>query len=198
MSSKHSKSDENPVKSNFVIDKNILKELTEEAISTLSKDLCYPENLRSKISSSDNIEVSCSLLLQDVQSLFRGLSSKGDAEKYYENYYTNIVFCAEVFFPDLEKPLCTLLAKRLGDKILSYFKRPTFRPVIKPMEISQRELDSLQYLGGYVVRKILRKTKNCKNYRNQDSQGIILSLECMITNDNIQEQRLISATITTI
>jgi len=113
-----------------------------------------------------------------------------DAEKYYKNYYAGIVFCAHSFFPALKMPLPTLLAKRLGDKILGYFKKPKFGPAIKPSEISKREMDSLQYLGGYVVKKILKKTKNSKNYRSPESQGIIAALECMITS-NVQEHRLI-------
>ena len=48
----------------------------------------------------------------------------------------------------------------------------------------------LRYLGGYVVKKILRKIKNGKNYRSVESQGILCALESMTISD-LQDQRLI-------
>jgi hypothetical protein len=115
---------------------------------------------------------------------------KGDAEKYLKHYYTNIVFCSELFFENLGKPYSTLLAKKLGDKILAFFKKPPCGPVLRPQEISQRELGAMQYLSGYVIRKILKQTKNNKNYNSKESQTIIAILKGMST-DEFSDQQLI-------
>lgn len=56
------------------------------------------------------------------------------------------------------------------------------------MGLDKRELDSLQYLGGYVVKKIIRKIKNSANYKSTQSQGILKILKCMTISD-FQEQR---------
>ena len=189
---KHKNSDNNTNGTIDIIDENSLTNLVKETTEKLSEDPCYPEELRSKFLSYTDTGKCSSLLILHVQKLLKELSSKGDAETYFGNYYTAIVFKAESFFPGLEKPLSTLLAKRLGDKLLSLFKNPTLGPVNKPIEINQKELGSLQYLGGY-VKKMLRKIRNCQDYKSHESQGMISALECM-TVDNLEQQRLIKAT----
>ena len=156
----------------------------------LSGELCYPEEIKRSISSYQNIQQSSTLLLTEVKSLLKNLSNKGDAEKYYQDYYFKIVYKADSYFPSLEKPCCTLLAKRVGDKLLAYFKRPAVGPANKPLEISSKEIGSLQYLAGYVVKKILRKIKNHRNYKSPQSQAMIAALQCMTTK-NFSDQKLI-------
>ena len=104
MNSKHSQDSSDTAtknESNFVMDKTILKDLLTECIVSLSKDTCYPEDLRSTISNYDKCEIASSLLLKDVQTLTTKLSTKGDAEKYYTNFYRNIIFRPEAFFQTL-------------------------------------------------------------------------------------------------
>ena len=153
-------------------------------------DLCYPEGIREKISKYEQIEECSALLLSEVQNFLKSLSMKGDAEKYFQEYYTKVVYKAEAFFPGLEKPYCTLLAKRFGDKLLSYYKCPSAGPANKPLEISPKEFYALQYLGGYVVKKILRKIKNHKNYNTQQSKEMIFVLQSMTTK-HFDDQKLI-------
>lgn len=162
----------------------------KEAIMKLSDDLCYTEGIRTKISKYNKIQQSSTLLLPEVKGLLKSLSKKGDAEKYYQDYYSKIVYKANLFFPSLEKPYSTLLAKRIGDKVLSFFKCPAAGPINRPLEISTKELGSLQYLAGYVVKKILRKIKNHRDYKTSQSQAMIAALNSMTTK-NFDDQKLI-------
>lgn len=73
---------------------------------------------------------------------------------------------------------------------IAHIKRPTFGPPTKPMEITIQELNSLQYLEGYAVKKVYRKIKNCKDYKSAFYQGMIQALEAM-TATELEEQKLI-------
>lgn len=173
------------------LDIDVLKELILEAKQALSEDLCYPEKLRTVISNYNNIDTASSNLYSEIQKLYNDLVKNGDAEQYFKHYYANIIFCSDLLFENIGKPYSTLLAKKLGDKILAFFKNPPkCDPIVKPLEISQRELGSLQYLSGYVVRKVLKKTKNHKNYKSEESQAIIAVLQAMTTME-FKDQRLI-------
>ena len=60
-----------------------------------------------------------------------------------------------------------------------------------PPSVTKSEIDALQYLGGYVVHELLKKTKNSPKYNSEENQAIILVLESMV--DNIREQKLIDS-----
>ena len=57
--------------------------------------------------------------------------------------------------------------------------------------VTKSEIDALQYLGGYVVHKLLKKTKNSPKYNGEENQTIILVLESMVYNT--REQKLIDS-----
>ena len=42
----------------------------------------------------------------------------------------------------------------------------------KPSPITDREIDGLQYLSGYVIHKLLKKTKAKCNYNSVDNQAV--------------------------
>ena len=64
-------------------------------------------------------------LRKHLFQLYIKLWKNSDAEKFYTEYHETIVMNAEIYFHNLEFPMCTLIATRLGDKILSYYKEPT-------------------------------------------------------------------------
>ena len=113
--------------------------------------------------------------------------------KEKKNFYSTVVIHSDTFLIGLEKPSSTLVAKRLADKLLAFYRRPAAGPAPKPLSISQREMSGLQYyISGYVIGKILKKTKNQKDYKSKDSQAVITALSNMLT-DNIDDQHLIKA-----
>ena len=60
-----------------------------------------------------------------------------------------------------------------------------------PPSGTKSEIDTLQYLCGYVVHKLLINTKNNPKYTSEENQAIILVLESMV--DNTREQKLIDS-----
>uniref|UniRef100_A0A7M5VEZ9 Uncharacterized protein n=2 Tax=Clytia hemisphaerica TaxID=252671 RepID=A0A7M5VEZ9_9CNID len=71
-------------------------------------------------------------------------------------------------------------------------RRPAAGPEPKPPIITEREMSGLQYISGYVIGNILKKTKNCRDYKCPTSQAVISALSKMLTDD-IQDQLLIQA-----
>ena len=55
------------------------------------------------------------------------------------------------------------------------------------MPLTKNELDGFQYLGGYVVKNLIKKLKNHKNYKTDQYQIIIAILEGICTYDYDQK-----------
>ena len=58
------------------------------------------------------------------------------------------------------------------------------------MLLTKNELDGFQYLCGYVVKNLIKKLKNHKNYKTEQYQIIIAILEGICTDDH--DQKLIN------
>jgi len=86
-------------------------------------------------------------------------------DNFFAHYYSMVVFQSNFYFPELSHQVSTLFTKRLGDKILAYWKKRKEGPANAPEPLSSMEVDALQYLAGYVVQNILRKAKNSKSYK---------------------------------
>ena len=123
--------------------------------------------------------------------LYIKLWKNSDAEKFYTEYYETVVMNAEKYFQNLEFPMCTLIATRLGDKILSYYKKPTEKPAAAT-KISEQEVDSLQYLAGYVVHSIVRKLHQVSHHgkKTQSEMDMIAFLNSLRIED-VSSQRQI-------
>ena len=80
---------------------------------------------------------------------------------------------ADVLVPDLQRPCSTLLLKKLGDKLLTHFKKPQQLAQGRPIGVSNKELDGLQYLSGYVVHKFFKRARNSPKYNGDINQAII-------------------------
>lgn len=162
-----------------------------EIISDLSENLCYPEELRDKIKiySIDNLSAA---LFPVLEKLFHKLELKGDAERFLKDFYPSVVLKSDLYFREIRKPSSTLISKKLGDKLLALYRKPPAGPSLQPLAVSEREMGGLQYISGYVVGKILKKTRNHKNYKSIECQSIIAVLNNMMAS-NCEDQRLIQA-----
>ena len=52
--------------------------------------------------------------------------------------------------------------------------------------VTKSEIDALQYVGGHVVHKLLKKSKNSPKYNSEENQAVILVLESMVGNTREQ------------
>eukprot|EP00795_Rhopilema_esculentum_P007262 gene7262-12949_t len=159
-----------------------------EAKEDISKDECFPDEIRSIAVAYVTEDVNNSLK-EEILKIYQSLKRNGDAEKFYSAFYSLIVKNAKKYFSQLEMPVCTILASQLADKILAFYKKPVQQPVVvKP--ISEREFDGLQYLAGYVIHSLVRKYNRKTDSKSEAVQGVLLLLNSC-RSDDISTQRLI-------
>ena len=135
------------------------------------------------------------LLLQEVNKLYSELITDSNAESFDSAYFSGIVFSAETYFKNLPERSSTMLAINLGENIINYFhqqsQKATIASAINVLPITEEENDALQYLSGYVVKILLKKTKQRANYHSSENQAIITILQHTIVEDS-SGQKLIS------
>ena len=99
------------------------------------------------------------------------------------------------YLEELRPQLCTLVVTRLADKVLHFSHRePNLTKVSHINPISEKELNRLQYLAGYVVFKLLKKTEKCKECNSPENQYTVRILAGMRTED-FADQKLIHSLI---
>eukprot|EP00795_Rhopilema_esculentum_P009796 gene9796-18358_t len=161
---------------------------SDEAKEDISKDECFPDEIRSIAVAYVTEDVNNSLK-EEIPKIYQSLKRNGDAEKFYSAFNSLIVKNAKKYFSQLEMPVCTILASQLADKILAFYKKPVQQPVVvKP--ISEREFDGLQYLAGYVIHSLVRKYNRKTDSKSEAVQGVLLLLNSC-RSDDISTQRLI-------
>ena len=169
---------------------SVLISLAEDSQQSLSVDECYTQEIRNKLKEYEFVLTES--LLFKVMGIYKALKKTCSGENFYSNFYSSIVIDAESYFPGLVKPLCTLFATKLADKIFNFFNRPPLQvSATQPPTITEKEMDGLQYLAGYVVRKFLKKAKNHSNYLSAENQAIVTILNNAIIELHKTDQRLI-------
>ena len=190
---KHNDSDAvktNSSSSHVDLSDETLKILILETKQAIYDNKCYPLEIRETIFKS-NVEVNDNLL-KEIQKIYKQLSCSSNAEHFYSSYFSTIVIFAELYFVNLQKPMSTLLATKLADKILFHFKKPQEVAITTPLPITEKEMGGLKYLSGYVIRKFLKQAKNSKHYTSIENQAIITILQNGITTEHTNH-RLINA-----
>ena len=96
-------------------------------------------------------------------------------------------------------PLCVTVATRFGEKLLGRFRRKqsevVFNDPTSIMEITKREMGSLNYLEGYVVISLTNKIKSKKHQGDSElNHQMLLVLQACKIHD-ISEQKLIACQI---
>ena len=135
-------------------------------------------------------------MLTLIQPLYEELAKKSDIEKFYGNYSATIPMKAEQLFPMLTKNAAMLLVLKLAEFFVQDVKRIKSGQLNldanrnKTSNLTQKDIDCIQYLGGYVIHTLYRKVRNSKNYATLESQqmeSILLSAR----KDDDSEQNLV-------
>lgn len=124
-------------------------------------------------------------------------------EKSYSELYKNIVLQKSAYFPELSSHSATYLCTKVVDEIISRFisthsTEDTNTEVAVGMDIdidfSEIQMAGLQYLAGYCIHNLYKKTHACKNRESPELQKTLaLLMACKCENEAISNQRLIAA-----
>ena len=102
---------------------------------------------------------------------------------FYSNFHTKIVDNGQNFF-NMEYALAGIVTTKLKDVLFCFLtKEKKDAEAVHKRNISDAEKDGLQYLSGYVVRKILKNAKKC----NKTPFGVLDILESMVEEAGSQK-----------
>lgn len=117
--------------------------------------------------------------LDILKELYDGLIKKGDHEKFYGKFYSQVPLHVVKYFPGLSRNAATLLSTKLADRMISYSKEKLSTEQSKESKLSSpdKELAGMQYLGGYVLHNLHNKIAKSKKSELSESQQAISFLK---------------------
>ena len=154
------------------------------SLNKLGNDHCYPVTARNawlNYTLMPNISLNAK-----IKIMYNILATTSNAERYYEQFYCQIL-SSPTFFPGLQYILSVELLRTTCDKILGHYKNATgpSKGDLSSLEpITTREIDALEYLGGYVIHNIEKKLT-----RNKNDEGLVI-LKCFKSQD-VEGQQLV-------
>ena len=158
--------------------KDILTSLVSKAKEMIYGDLCWNTQQREIISNFYHLEKDLSILFEEIHKISKDFNKNRNAAQFFTSYYANVVSNVSNFFSNLPHASSTTLAIQLGETVLCHLTEKPEKPNNNPSSpITDREVDGLQYLSGYVIHKLLKKTKAKSNYNSVDNQAVIVILE---------------------
>ena len=177
-----SKHEENVIKG---ISVNELQSLLKHTQTDISQDLNYSIEVRNKISTITT-EFEINRLHNVISPFYEKLENNSNPDDFLAMFYGNIVRNCMVYIPNIPLQVATLTMKKLGNEILHHYRKSTtpVTPTNSPTPITEDELEAVQYLSGYVVRK-------CSKISPEESESFKILNE-MITS-GYSSQELIAA-----
>ena len=130
---------------------------------------------------------------EEMAALFAVLSSTGNAEKFYTEYFGAVPLHADMFFPGLTTKVAALFATRIANKLIAFHKKSvTSAKPLKPVrEITDVETCGLHYLGGYIFHKVHKKFKYSKERAHQEvCQSLAILEAAKSANDSSRSEKL--------
>ena len=162
--------------------------ILKNCVSIVAADMCLPEATR-KVFLND-----FTISLQEANILWEKLRPvidefNGNAEKFYATFYGLLV---ENILPiKFDITNTNILMSEVANHILIYLSDINMNTNNGPPEvissITEKEINCLQYISGYIVHKLHNKfrfSKSCSNGYNRQCVAILKA--CKIESDNTQ------------
>ena len=102
------------------------------------------------------------------------------------HYFTAVILKSSTYHGPLESPYSPLFAQMLADKIFYHQKQPKEQSITKSTLINDKEIGDLQYLAGYVLKKIKLKALNGKDYKHDLNQSRVKIMDHATFEGNIE------------
>ncbi len=183
------------------ISKALFIMLVNQSSMDLSKDFCYPPNVRSDLASfkmalqeEEGMNDEKSQIFTEIKSLYQLLSGKGNVEKFFSKFYSRIVPKASSLFYPLSGCTATLLSTKLAEKLVVSSKKDLCDEVpvaVRKETLSDNEKAALQYLGGYVLSNLNKKIYKSKHHKSNVGQQHLSILQAGHTSQLENTHRLV-------
>ena len=109
-----------------------------------------------------------------LKAIYESLWKKGDAEKFYSNFYGDIAPNATRYFKGLSRNAATLLATKVADSMILFWKQEkqiTTNSIAA--ELNDKQKAGLQYIGGYVLQNLFKKHCGVNSDESQQAMAIL-------------------------
>lgn len=157
---------------------DILTRMVNEVKYRLSDNKVFSKSLRDELRAYNFTSIGEETEeYSELQTIFKHLVKKRNPEKLYSMYYSTVPLNSTRYFVGLSRNAATLLSTKLADHMLAYSKEkaemtvPTFN-----INLTDKEMAGLQYLGGYVLHKFHNKhaqPKTCPSSESQQSMSVL-------------------------
>ena len=167
------------------IDNKTITGILMSVFYDLGSDKCYTHEIRDQWHQYNRFSTS-PLFYENVKILYSALKETSNAERFQEQFYSQLLY-RPTYFQSLRYELCVEVLRKMCDKLLAHYQA-SIKPYKGPVEIpalTVPELDALDYVGGYVVRKTEFQFAKKKN---QDAVQIINCFK----SENVENQPLIN------
>lgn len=135
-----------------------------------------------------------------MQKLYSDFQRKGNVERFYAKYFSEVPLKATRYFPGLSDKTATFLSTKVADHML-FIAKKRLHDVNQPTRLrettgtttnlSEKEVSGGQYLGGYVFHNLHKKLKGSPKWKSPESQQAISILEAARVTD-FDDQKLVS------
>ena len=169
-----------------------LKSVITEACREIAADSCYGTGINASFElyckergvEDGFISKSFCAVIKKILSKLVDQKSK---ELYYAEYYSEVVNKSTEYFPLLKGNEAPLLAVIVCEKLMTEVQSVAKLHAPSVLQINDRDRQCIEYIGGYVLRKLYYSIKTDSSKKTMKS--IIISFK----EENLVEQLLISA-----
>ena len=154
-------------------------------ISDVLADECYTDEIKIELKTFIPHENQITILFEEIKPIYEKFSKSSNAEQFFMSFHSNIVKCSEKYI-QLPQPLCFTVSTRFGEKLLAHLRRKqnevVFNDPTNIKEITEREMEGLQYLARYVVTSLINKIKSKKHHGDSElnEQMLLVLQACKI------------------
>ena len=172
-----------------------LKVIVRDSAEKLSKDLAFPENLRTQLSGYSITSDEALIIWKQFKPVFDGFN--GSAEKFYSKMFRFSLPDMPQIFTSLSRVLSNLLITEISTGCLEYLvgKKNKSSDQILSLKWDDKSKYVVEYLAGYCFRTIFTRLHRSKKRDRPEIQQLISLLKSAKLNDNksdlVQKQRLI-------
>ena len=173
-----------------------LEEIVQNAVQSVQEKIVFAEHLRKELATYKVQLVSGSDEFKFLKVCYEKLAKKGNAEKFYSDFYGEVSVNSCRFFTGLSRNAATLLTMKVADSMVAHCKKQnqpssinTNSKVNQQCTLSDKEVAGLQYLGGYVLQNLYRKHARFDSTESQQAMLIIKAGK----KESDDKQKLISS-----
>ena len=130
----------------------------------IADDECYGQDVNTKFANYyadkcfDQEHFISRVLFKRVDTLCAKLNKSRNKDTFFSEFYGEVALNSKLLFPEMEIAEASLLATNICPKLINEVEHKSrhLAPSKQPGTtiLTERDLSSIEYLGGYVIRKL--------------------------------------------